>query len=140
MQAKTTLVQFTKGEVDKIWPLVKKLVQKACVRAGGFVNEEHIKEYCKQDKMQLWVVITENNEVLCVCVTEIREYPNYKVCDTKIVTGKRYKDWFHYVDKIAEWAKKQGCKKMEIFSRPGYVRMFKEKGYVETHVQVEKEL
>ena len=111
MQAKTTLVQFTKEEIDKIWPLVKKLVHKACVRAGGFVNEEHIKEY-----------------------------PNYKVCDTKIVTGKRYEDWFHYVDKIAEWAKEQGCKKMEIFSRPGYVRMFKEKGYVATHVQVEKEL
>ena len=87
-----------------------------------------------------WVVITETNEVICVCVTEIRKYPNYSVCDTKIVTGKRYKEWFDYVDKISEWAKEQGCKKMEIFSRPGYVSMFKEKGYSATHVQVEKEL
>ena len=86
------------------------------------------------------MVITETNEVICVCVTEIRKYPNYSVCDTKIVTGKRYKEWFDYVDKISEWAKEQGCKKMEIFSRPGYVSMFKEKGYSATHVQVEKEL
>jgi hypothetical protein len=80
------------------------------------------------------------NEVLCVCITEIRKYPNYSVCDTKIVTGKQYKEWFHYVDKIAEWAKDQGCKKMEIFARPGYVPMFKERGYLATHVQVEKKL
>jgi hypothetical protein len=140
MQTKTELIQFTKEEIDGIWNLVKNLIRKACIRAGGFVNEEHIKEYCKQGEMQLWVVITETNEVLCVCVTEIRKYPNYSVCDTKIVTGKRYKEWFDYVDKISEWAKEQGCKKMEIFSRPGYVSMFKEKGYSATHVQVEKEL
>ena len=94
MQTKTELIQFTKEEIDGIWNLVKNLIRKACIRAGGFVNEEHIKEYCKQGKMQLWVVITETNEVLCVCVTEIRKYPNYSVCDTKIVTGKRYKEWF----------------------------------------------
>jgi hypothetical protein len=60
-------------------------------------------------------------------------------CDTKIVTGKRYKEWFDYVEKISEWAIEQGCRKLEIFSRPGYVSMFKEKGYNHaTHVQVEK--
>ena len=47
---------------------------------------------------------------------------------------------FDQVDKVAEWAKEQGCKKMEIFSRPGYVPLFKQKGYVATHIQVEKEL
>jgi hypothetical protein len=71
---------------------------------------------------------------------KLGKYPNYSVCDTKIVTGKQYKEWFHYVDKIAEWAKDQGCKKMEIFARPGYVPMFKERGYLATHVQVEKKL
>ena len=90
--------------------------------------------------MQLWLAVTDTNEILCVGVTEIREYPNYKVCDAKIVTGKRYKEWFDQIDKVAEWAKEQGCKKMEIFSRPGYVPLFKQKGYVATHVQVEKEL
>ena len=65
--------------------------------------------------MQLWLAVTDTNEILCVGVTEIREYPNYKVCDAKIVTGKRYKEWFDQIDKVAEWAKEQGCKKMESF-------------------------
>jgi hypothetical protein len=111
MKQKNELILFSKEEIDGIWNLAKDLVHKACIRAGGFVDEKHIKEYCKQGTMQLWLVVTETNEVLCVCVTEIRKYPNYNVCDTKIVTGKQYKDWFHYVDKIAEWAKDQGCKK-----------------------------
>jgi hypothetical protein len=31
---------FTKQEIEKVWPLAKELVHKACIRAGGFVNEE----------------------------------------------------------------------------------------------------
>ena len=137
---KTELIKFNKEEIEGVWNLAKDLVHKACIRAGGFVDEKHIKEFCKQGTMQLWLVVNESNSVLCVCVTEIRDYPNYKVCDTKIVTGKNYKDWFHYVDDIAKWAKTQGCKKMEIYSRRGYVPMFKARGYKATHAQVEKDL
>jgi hypothetical protein len=36
MQTKTELIQFTKEEIDKVWPLAKELVHKACVRAGKF--------------------------------------------------------------------------------------------------------
>ena len=136
----TNLIQFSKEEIDKVWPLAKELVHKACIRAGGFTSEEHIKENCKQGTMQLWLAVTDTNEILCVGVTEIRDYPNYKVCDAKIVTGKRYKEWFDQIDKVAEWAKEQGCKKMELFARPGWEKIMKPKGYVKTHVQIEKDL
>jgi hypothetical protein len=72
MKQKNELILFSKEEIDGIWNLAKDLVHKACIRAGGFVDEKHIKEYCKQGTMQLWLVVTETNEVLCVCVTEIR--------------------------------------------------------------------
>ena len=29
------LIQFSKEEIDKVWPLAKELVHKACIRAGG---------------------------------------------------------------------------------------------------------
>jgi hypothetical protein len=38
---KTELVNFTKEEVEKVWPLVESLVQKACKTNGGY-NAEHI--------------------------------------------------------------------------------------------------
>jgi hypothetical protein len=73
MKQKNELILFNKEEIDGIWNLAKDLVHKACIRAGGFVDEKHVKEFCKQGTMQLWLVVTETNEVLCVCVTEIRK-------------------------------------------------------------------
>jgi hypothetical protein len=134
------LINFSKDQVEKVWPLAKNLVQKACQTNGGF-DETHILEFLKSGHMQLWLVINkEDNKVLCVCVTEIREYPKFKVCDIRIATGEQYKLWFNYMDQICEWAKSNGCKKMEIFARPGWERIFKNKGFTKTHVQIEREL
>ena len=75
---KTELVNFTKEEVEKVWPLVESLVQKACKTNGGY-NAEHVLDYLKKGTMQLWVAIDEQtNTVICCCVTELRQYPNFK--------------------------------------------------------------
>jgi len=135
----TELVNFNKGEVEKVWPLAKELVQKACQTNGGF-NAEHILEFLKEGTMQLWMAIDEDNKVICCCVTEIRQYPNFKVCDLRITTGEQFERWVDYMDNICEWAKSNGCKKMEVFARPGWERILKHKGFKKTHVQIEREL
>lgn len=135
----TELVNFNKDEVEKVWPLAKELVQKACQTNGGF-NAEHILEFLKEGTMQLWMAIDENNKVICCCVTEIRQYPNFKVCDLRITTGEQFERWVDYMDNICEWAKSNGCKKMEVFARPGWERILKHKGFKKTHVQIEREL
>lgn len=135
----TELINFTKEQVEKVWPLAKDLVQKACETNGGF-NAEHILEFLKEGTMQLWMAIDENNQVICCCVTEIRQYPNFKVCDLRITTGVQYERWVDYMDNICEWAKSNGCKKMEVFARPGWERILKHKGFKKTHVQIEREL
>jgi len=136
----TELVNFSKEEVHKVWPLAEKLVQKACETNGGF-DAKHILEYLKEGTMQLWMAIDKDtNAVLCVCVTEIRQYPNFKVCDLRITTGNDYERWYDYMDSICKWAKSNGCKKMEVFARPGWERILKSKGFVKTHVQIEREL
>jgi hypothetical protein len=135
----TELVNFNKEQVEKVWPLAKELVQKACQTNGGF-NAEHILEFLKEGTMQLWMAIDENNKVICCCVTEIRQYPNFKVCDLRITTGEQFERWVDYMDNICEWAKSNGCKKMEVFARPGWERILKHKGFKKTHVQIEREL
>jgi hypothetical protein len=140
MKQKNELILFNKEEIDGIWNLAKDLVHKACIRAGGFVDEKHIKEFCKQGTMQLWLVVTETNEVLCVCITEIRNILITVFVILKLLLVNSIKNGFTMWIKLLKWAKDQGCKKMEIFARPGYVPMFKERGYLATHVQVEKKL
>ena len=124
---KTELVNFTKEEVEKVWPLAETLVAKACATNGGF-DAKHILEFLKQGAMQLWMAIDENNKVICCCVTEIREYPNFKVCDLRITTGEQFERWVGFMDNICKWAKRNGCKKMEVFARPGWERILKQYG------------
>lgn len=139
--SKYEFIKFIPEEIDRIWSLVEDLIQSACDRAGGFADAEHIRQILKNARMQLWVVWdVENQKVLCVCVTELREYPKYRICDIKITVGRGMKTWFHFIDHIMEWAKKQGCKKMEVFARPGWKKILESRGFKQTHVQIEKEL
>tara|TARA_R110000764_G_scaffold213377_2_gene299765 strand:+ start:651 stop:1067 length:417 start_codon:yes stop_codon:yes gene_type:complete len=135
---KTELVNFTKEEVHKVWSLAEPLVEQACNTNGGY-NAKHILEFLEAGLMQLWMAVDKDtNAVLCCCVTEIRQYPNFKVCDLRITTGEQFERWYNYMDRICEWAKSSGCAKMEIFARPGWERILKEKGFKKTHVQIEK--
>ena len=133
------LITFNADEIASIWPLVEDLIQKSCERAGGFADAKHVKEWLEKGIMQLWIAYDiKENKVKCVCVTEIRQYPNFKVCDCKITTGTDYKSWVDFMDNVVNWARSLGCKKMEIFTRPGWERISKYKGFVKTHVQLEK--
>ena len=135
------LITFNADEISSIWPLVEDLIQKSCERAGGFADAKHVKEWLEKGIMQLWVAYdTQENKVKCVCVTEIRQYPNYKVCDCKITTGTDYKSWVDFMDNVVNWARSLGWTKLEIFTRPGWERILKYKGFVKTHVQLEKPL
>jgi hypothetical protein len=137
---KTELVNFTKEQVEKVWPLAETLVAKACETNGGY-DAKHILEFLKSGHMQLWMAVDgKSNKVICVCVTEIRKYPNHKVCDLRITTGEQFERWVGFMDQICEWARSNGCKKMEIFARPGWERILKQRGFNKTHVQLEKDL
>jgi hypothetical protein len=134
-------IKIESNLINQIWILVKDLIQNSCDRAGGFADANDVKSWLEQDKMQLWVAWDNNNKTIkCVCVTEIRVYPKFKVCDCKITTGTNYKSWVNFMDIICKWAKLNNCKKMEIFTRPGWERILKHKGFIKTHVQLEKNL
>ena len=136
---RTKFIKFKKFEVENVWSLARDLVQLACETNGAF-DAEDIKDLCKQGAMQLWLVVDETDEVLATVVTELRSYPNYKVCDARIVTGKHMNRWHHHVADLETWAKTKGCKKMELFARPGWEKVMKPKGYQKSHVQLEKDL
>ena len=136
---RTKFIKFKKFEVENVWSLARDLVQLACETNGAF-DAEDIKDLCKQGAMQLWLVVDETDEVLATVVTELRSYPNFKVCDARIVTGKHMNRWHHHVADLETWAKTKGCKKMELFARPGWEKVMKPKGYQKSHVQLEKDL
>ena len=134
-------VKFEAEKVKEVWILVKELIQKACDYSDGFADAEDFKKWLEQGTMQLWVAWdNEEKKVRCVCITEVRQYPKYKVCSCKITTGNSFKLWVDFMDYVMEWAKEEGCRKMEIYTRPGWERILKPKGFIKTHVQLERKL
>ena len=129
------------NEVDKVWIMVKDSIQTALDRSGGYADHDHIKDQIKENLMQLWVAWSEDKKkVYAVGVTEIKEHPKYRTLNFRILTGGDRIQWIRFADVIEEWATGQGVKKMEIYARPGWERVLKPKGYVKTHVQLDKEL
>jgi len=134
-------VKFEAEKVKEVWILVKDLIQKACDYSDGFADAEDFKKWLEQGTMQLWVAWdNEEKKVRCVCITEVKQYPKYKVCGCKITTGSSFKQWVDFMDYVMEWAKEEGCRKMEIHTRPGWERVLKPKGFFKTHVQLERML
>ena len=132
-------VKFEAEKVKEVWILVKDLIQKACDYSDGFADAEDFKKWLEQGTMQLWVAWdNEEKKVRCVCITEVKQYPKYKVCSCKITTGNSFKQWVDFMDYVMEWAKEEGCRKMEIHTRPGWERILKPKGFFKTHVQLER--
>ena len=98
-------VKFEAEKVKEVWILVKDLIQKACDFSDGFADAEDFKKWLEQGTMQLWVAWdNEEKKVKCVCITEVKQYPKYKVCDCKITTGSSFKKWVDFMDFVMEWA------------------------------------
>tara|TARA_A100001011_G_C14272151_1_gene827462 strand:- start:1434 stop:1862 length:429 start_codon:yes stop_codon:yes gene_type:complete len=126
-------------EIDKVWIFVKDYIQKALDRSGGYADHEHIKDQIKNNLMQLWVAWSEEDQkVYAVGVTELKKYPKVKTMNFRILTGEKMNLWVKYLEPMEEWAKQQGVDKMEFYSRPGWEKFLKTKGYVKSHVQLDK--
>jgi len=133
------LVLFKPEEIDKIWPLVKDKVQAALDRNHNFRNHTDVKENCKNGVEQLWVIADKKDNVHGVCITQIMQQPNYNIGLVRIATGHDLPLWVDKIKEFENWAEsKFGCKKIEIYGRPGWKKMLTPLGYEFSHVQMDK--
>lgn len=77
--------------------------------------------------MQLWVL--SDSGLKCTVVTEIITYPRAKECNIFLVAGEIPGGWDEPLEKMAQWAKEQGCTHVSTSGRPGVARKFKDLGY-----------
>ena len=91
------------NEVDKVWIMVKDVIQTALDRSGGYADHGHIKDQIKKNLMQLWVAWSDNQKkVYAVGVTEIKEHPKYRTLNFRILTGGDRIQWIRFADVIEE--------------------------------------
>jgi len=125
--------------VRDAYPLVRDLMRKVCARSRGRYSEAEVARKLLSGDWQLWVVW--NGAVKAIVVTELYlDVSGIKCCMIRVCTGYGAKDWTHLIADIEQWARVEGCRKLDMLARPGWGELLKPGGYRKTHILLEKDL
>lgn len=127
-------------DIDKIWFACEPFIEKAANKGQEEMELEHIYKFCKEAKMQLWVIFDENNIIQGAGTTEIINYPAKTVCRLVTLGGNNFDDWMSHIKVIEEWALEKNCKAIETFCRRGFAKKMEKYGYEQTYTVLGKEL
>lgn len=135
------LVAIPKQNTDEVWVHCESMIADALSRSG-YALAEHMKEWIKEGKMQLWFLWDTDADVsermYGVVITEIIQRPLHKCLNIKVMTGKHRDKWQHLVKKIEKFAWENDCDLMELVARPGWEKVLRRFGYSKSHVLLEK--
>lgn len=104
-------------KVDQVWPHVKSLVKRAVDR--GYSDFDQIERDVQNANALLWVA-WDGFEILGAGITQIT--PN-KDCTIIAWGGRQMWKWIHLEQKVADYAKAEGCRRLLIIGRKGWQRM-----------------
>ena len=127
--------------VDEVWGVVKNDIANALSRSNGYALSDHIKQWIKETKMQLWILWdaeAEKEKYYGVVVTEVIQRPLQRCLNIKIMIGRHREKWQHLIKHIEDFAWQQNCDLLELVARPGWKKILKPFGYKESHVLLEK--
>ena len=127
--------------VDEVWGVVKNDIANALSRSNGYALSDHIKQWIKETKMQLWILWdaeAEKEKYYGVVVTEVIQRLLQRCLNIKIMIGRHREKWQHLIKHIEDFAWQQNCDLLELVARPGWKKVLKPFGYTESHVLLEK--
>ena len=136
------VVHIPKENINTVYPMIKDELEDICMKArNGYIADDY-KETLNSNDMQLWIIWdNELNIKKGFVITEIIERPRLKFCSVLIMTGSNRKRWEYAVmETLEDFAKKNNCKKGMSLARKGWAKIYKQHGYKETHILLEKEL
>lgn len=138
------LVNIPAEDVNEAWHHVEGDIKSALERSGNYANTNHFKNWLKQGIAQLWILWDKDVDIKekyhGVVITELIHRPLIKVCNIRIMVGKDRQKWQHHIKIIEEFAKSNGCDKMELIARPGWEKVLHQYNYYKSHVVLDKYL
>jgi hypothetical protein len=124
------------AQVHAIWPHASDLVRRA-IAATKLSDFALIERDVLAGDALLWLVI-EDRTIAAAVVTQLSIVDGEKYCTIVACAGEGFAGWSHFLARLHEFGKAEGCKAMRIFGRKGWARMLPD---YKTHaVILQKEL
>jgi len=108
---------------ESVWHLVEPLIRKAVDVHPGYEMDDVLEAILHRD-MQLWISVTDRNEILVAWVTQILVFPRMKTLQILFMGGRQLRRCAHHMNKLQEYALSVGCSEMGAISRRGLVKWF----------------
>jgi hypothetical protein len=108
--------------VPNVWATVAPMLKKAVDRSHNDYLLDDVLKCILEREMQLWVYEKDGIITGC-CVTMIVTYPQRKICQLPYLAGKGLKEFLTQENIITEWARANGCTRLEGFDRGGWARV-----------------
>jgi hypothetical protein len=123
---------------NDVWPYVQLRLMNMADRSRGEMTIRTIAYRIGTGHWQLWLV-TEGKEVAGCVITEIGAADSgMKICTVKACIGEDATRWLHLLSEIEEWARANGCQRINAWARRGWAKRLPH--YEMTHVLLERDL
>lgn len=131
-------VKVKVGDIDLVWPVVLPMLQRAIDLNDGDFDGNHVFERLMEDTMQLFIGYN-TDDIIYAAVTELIPYQHNKALRIVLMGGKKINSWVD-TKTFETFGKLEGCNRIEIVGRKGWVKKLISRGYKQTHYIVTKEL
>ena len=136
MPSSVELVCVDPKRIHEIWPRVSPLLKAACHRTklNAFAD---IEADILSGRSLVWMAWN-GRTVESAAATILINSEIGKVCIITLCGGSDMKRWLPLIEQIETYAKAEGCKRVRIFGRKGWLYVLD--GFEEKHVIMDKDL
>ena len=124
-------------EVLAQWPEIAPLVSSFLDKGEGESTVFDIAQKCISMQYQCWIV-TDEEGIVCVCITKIDEHPTFKSLHIIGVAGSDWPTWRHFHSNLEGFAKFNDCKRITQWGRKGWVKQLQ--NFEGQHGEIYKEI
>lgn len=127
------------ARLNEVLDGVRPYLESYANRSGGRYLFEDVIEQINNERFQLWVA-RHDGEVKASAMTQFRQFPRLRDLQIFMCAGVEREQWFHFIQRIENYAREMGAKKVTSLNRLGWKKEMQQIGYKTTHLYMEKEL
>lgn len=110
--------------IPQVWPEAEPLLAKGILGRIPTYSTNRLFDMCMTDVYQLWVAVSDDDQIIAAAVTRLHEDELAKTCAIITLGGQDVKDWLHLLDQeLTHFAEENNCDQIEAMTRPGFSRL-----------------
>jgi hypothetical protein len=125
IQIPATADQSGVSPLEKLWPVVAPLLEKAVELSGGVTTLAEEYQALIGLRKQLWVIVVEDGATKTISaagITSLQKFSGSQVANIEMLGGDNMKAWFSLKEKFEEWAKDEGCTEVRLYARKAWAK------------------